>query len=76
MGILKLFLKHILEEYSGIYGNRQPTKDEVKRTQEQYDEVGFKGCAGCLECMNLKWKNCPFNEKGQYYNSIQRKENW
>lgn len=62
------FLKDMKELYAEMYLNRRPTRTELKEIESEYNDAGFEGCAGCLDCMKLKWKNCPFAEKGQYHN--------
>lgn len=48
-----------------MYGNCQTTKEELQEIVDGYEKAGFTGYRGCLDCMKLKWKNCPFVEKGQ-----------
>ena len=62
------FLKDMIEVFGDLYLNRRPTTREMMDIAEAYRDVGFEGCGGCLDCMKLKWKNCPFVEKGQYHN--------
>lgn len=41
---------------------------ELRNITARYEEQGFPGCVGCLDCMHLKWKNCPKALKGQNHN--------
>ena len=55
-----------------LYGpdllNREPTLTELRRVVQKYEASGFPGCVGCVDCMQIHWKNCPKAKKGQYYN--------
>lgn len=46
---LKEFLKHVIQTFGGIYGNRKPKKEETEGIQDMQVDAGFKVCAGCLE---------------------------
>lgn len=35
---------------------------------EEFEDAGFPGCVGALDCMMLHWNNCPIADKGQYHN--------
>ena len=67
------FIRDMIEIYGGMYLNRRPTKEELKCIEDDYNEVGFAGCGGSIDCMKLIWKNCPFSEKGQYHNGKEGK---
>eukprot|EP00171_Calliarthron_tuberculosum_P006951 IDg6951t1 len=45
-----------------------PTTDELRSVVQGYEEAGFPGCMGCIDCMHLHWKNCPKALKGQHHN--------
>ena len=64
----RLFLRAIKKCYGNEYLNRIPTEIDMRQVEKCYSERNFPGCIGALDCMNLKWKNCPKSWKGQYYN--------
>lgn len=74
---VRVYLRHFVEDIEELYGsqylNRRPTRVELQTIAERYEEADFPGCVGCVDCMNLKWKNCPYEEKGQYHNTKEGK---
>jgi len=50
------------------YLNREPSPAELRSIEQGYAARGFPGCVGCVDCMKLKWKNCPREWKGQFHN--------
>lgn len=67
------FCKDVIGMYSSEFLNRRPTKKEMSDVEHAYNNRGFPGCIGSLDCMKLYWKNCPFYDKGQYKNSKESK---
>lgn len=51
-------------QYGDMYLNRRPSKPETMEIENDYNEAVFMGFGGWLDCMKLRWKNCPFTEKG------------
>lgn len=37
--------------------------------EEKYRDLDCKGSIGVVDCMEIRWKNCPFQLKGQYHSS-------
>ena len=63
------FCEDVITIYGDAYLNRFPNQTELQTIADGYEKSGFAGCAGCVDCMCLEWKNCPVSEKGQYHNS-------
>ena len=63
------FCEDVVSIYGHIYLKRWPTAQEMEHIQRRYEEKGFPGCVGALDCSKLFWKNCPVQDKGQYLNS-------
>jgi len=51
----------------------KPTRADLDRFMKEYDEAGFPGCMGCVDCSHWQWDNCPFAQHGQYQ-SVSRKQ--
>jgi Plant transposon protein len=64
----KLFVSTVLQVFGKQYLNREPTDDELKNILQSFEEHGFPGCCGSVDCMHLHWKICPYQLKGQYKN--------
>ena len=64
----KLFCSAIKRRYGSIYLNRTPRVEELATLEQKYASKMFPGCVGAIDCMNLKWKNCPKAWKGQFHN--------
>lgn len=43
-------------------------KKDLEDIVEDNKDGGFPGCAGTIDYMTLRWKNCPPAHKGQYHN--------
>ena len=55
-----------------LYGPLRPqNEDEFVQILNEQEKSGFRGCAGCLDCTHVTWKNCPTALAGQF----QGKEN-
>lgn len=63
-----LFLRAVRALCGPRYLNREPTALELQQISDAYANRGFPGCVGCVDCMTIKWKNCPRAYKGQYHN--------
>ncbi len=50
------------------YLNRFPNQDELRRLGKTHADRYFPGCIGSLDCMKIKWKNCPKQWKRRYFN--------
>lgn len=53
--------------------NRPPTAAELVALTESFAARGLPGCIGSVDCIKIKWKNCPRAFKGQYQNPEDRK---
>ena len=62
------FYIDVNEIYGAEFYNRYPNRAELKEIAERYEDAGFPGCIGAVDCTDLIWKNCPLQEKGQYHN--------
>lgn len=62
------FLNSVSERFGPHFLNREPTVTELQRLSDSFAARGFPGCVGSVDCMKIKWKNCPRAFKGQYYN--------
>lgn len=64
-----IYLRTFCEDICDIYGEQflscRPIELELKDIVDTYTVMGFPGAAGCTDSMNLHWKNCRVNEKGQ-----------
>lgn len=54
----------MIELYGAEYLNRVPSIVELSHITDDYGVVGFPGCIGALDCMNLHWNNFPKQFKG------------
>ena len=61
-------LKAIYCRFGPIYLNRKPTESQLRNVVRKYEERGFPGCMGAVDCIHLHWKNCPVPYEGQYHN--------
>lgn len=57
--IFRLVVKHFKDEYL-----RTPTVEELKVIATEYEQMGFPGCIGCLDCAGWEWEACPVVWKG------------
>ena len=64
----ELFLRSLKRNFGPLLLNRPPTLSELRSVAKKYEEEGFPGCIGCVDCMHIHWKNCPKALKGQYHN--------
>ena len=55
----KLFSK----KYFPIYFNPPSTKEEIQRTLDVYNRLGFPGCIGSTDCVHIRWERCPVGER-------------
>jgi hypothetical protein len=45
---------------------RLPTNDEARAVSYRFEQRGFPGCVGSIDCCKVYWKNCPTAWAGQY----------
>lgn len=64
----RTFVAGMEASFGRRYLNREPTLEELRRITSEYEAEGFPGCRGSLDCMHIRWKNCPFTLKGQFHN--------
>lgn len=54
--------------YWPTFLNRWPKCVEQYKIAEDYAAVGFPGCIGAVDCMEIHWKNCPSAKNSQFHN--------
>ena len=59
------FLSAVLGRFGARFLKREPNEENLRRVVDEYQEAGFPGCFGCVDCMHSHWKNCPKAMKGQ-----------
>ncbi len=62
----RAFVRAVRKCYATEYLHRPPTLGELRALEHAYAQKLFPGCIGALDCMHLRWKNCPKAWKGQY----------
>lgn len=62
------FLVAVVRRFGALFLNREPILGELRTIVGEYEDAGFPGCMGCIDCMHMHWKNCPKALKGQYHN--------
>ncbi|XP_024011309.1 uncharacterized protein LOC112086573 [Eutrema salsugineum] len=62
---MKRFCRAIVEVFSEWY-LRSPTSEDIARLLHISQQRGFPGMLDSLDCMHLKWKNCPTAWAGQF----------
>ena len=69
---VRYYMRHFVNDVQQIYGsyflNRFPSRQELQEIADRYEDDGFVGCIGAVDCCHLLWTNCPLEEKGQYHN--------
>lgn len=63
-----VFVAAMKRVFGPRYLNRDPTEDELRQICSTYEREGFPGCRGSVDCMHLRWKQCPAELKGQFKN--------
>ncbi len=61
----RAFVSAVRKCYATEYLNRPPTLSELRALEHAYAQNIFPGFIGALDCMQLRWKNCPKAWKGQ-----------
>jgi hypothetical protein len=56
----------VISTFGEQYLNREPTVAELENILREYEEEGFPGCRGSVDCTHVYWKNYPTSQKGQY----------
>lgn len=64
------FWKDLKAVYGAVYLNQRPKINELGGLQAGYSQEGFKAWVGAINCIKLRWNNCPLQLKGQYHSSI------
>lgn len=62
------FLGAVRTRFGRQFLNRRPSVSDLRAVQDRYSARGFPGCIGCVDCMKVRWKNCPRSLKGQFKN--------
>jgi len=62
------FLRAVRTRFGPRFPNQEPTVAELQTISDRYAARVFPGCIGCVDCMELIWKNCPRALKAQYHN--------
>lgn len=61
-------LRAVRSRFGPQFLNRHPTAAELAALTDSFAARGLPGCMGSVDCMKIKWKNCPRAFKGQYHN--------
>jgi len=62
----------VVDKYQPVY-LRKPTLSDLQRVLSDYENAGFRGCMGCVDCSHWVWKNCPMSLYGQYQGKSMKK---
>ena len=62
---LKRFCTAIIEVYEGE-ALRSPTAADLQRLLDEGHAAGWPGCLGSIDCMHVRWKNCPSGWAGMF----------
>lgn len=61
------FIRYVKKLYGQGMLKRRPSPRKREAIREKYPKLGFPGCVGCVDCMNLVWKFFSYQLKGQYH---------
>ena len=64
----RAFCYAVRTHYGSEFLNRVPSIAELRATERKFASRSLPGCVGSVDCMSVKWKNCPKSWKGQYHN--------
>eukprot|EP00918_Siedleckia_nematoides_P054699 GHVU01119511.1.p1 GENE.GHVU01119511.1~~GHVU01119511.1.p1 ORF type:complete len:246 (-),score=16.74 GHVU01119511.1:730-1467(-) len=62
---VKDFCRHMVHAFGPEY-LRTPTHAEVSSMLARNEQRGFPGMAMSIDCMHVRWVNCPYAYKGQF----------
>jgi hypothetical protein len=62
---LKRFCQALIEVY-GDEALRSPNDTDLHRLLDEGNEAGWPGCIGSIDCMHVRWKNCPSAWAGMF----------
>jgi len=43
------------------------TENELNKVLKVYSQLGYPGCCFSMDCVHIKWKNCPFRYRNQFH---------
>lgn len=59
------FGRFVIDTFGLVY-MCAPTPSDLVHVTGMYEEAGFPGYMGCVDCSHWTWKNCPVRLHGQY----------
>jgi len=59
------FARFVIDKFKPVY-LRPPTRADLQRVMKAYEDAGFPGCMGCVDCSHWEWASCPVAQHGQY----------
>ena len=62
------FCNAVRQHYCPEFLNCEPLVTELRAIERQFAPNFFPGCIGSVDCLTVKWKNCPRPWKEQYNN--------
>ena len=62
---VRRFARFVVDKFKPVY-LRKPTRADLERIMKEYEEAGFPGCMGCVDCSHWQWASCPVAQHGQY----------
>jgi len=66
------FARFVIEKYKPVHLH-VPTLADLQRVMGVYEEAGFPGCMGCVDCSLWIWKSCPMSQHGQYQGNSKKR---
>jgi len=57
--------RFIIHKFKPVF-LRPPTRADLQRGMKAYEDAGFPGCMGCVDCSHWDWASCPVAQHGQY----------
>jgi hypothetical protein len=52
---------------------REPTAEELAKTEVLFADLGFPGCVGSVDCASWEWDRCPVAWEGQFKGKKKKK---
>lgn len=62
---LKQFCRMMVKHFKADFP-RRPNAVEMQRIASEYEDLGFLGSVGCLDCAGWEWQSCPIGWQGNH----------